>query len=326
MEFEYQIGHLRVENPIGNAGGIARKPEDVQKLAQAALGWIEVGSYTLEKRSFYDIQSQNPWHYDGQTRIATNAYRMQNQGFDAVEKEDAPTILEIAHNARKPVIMNVALVSDNPVEEACELVERAWLTGVDAVLVNPACPSLKKGTKLSYDFERVQEIKSAIKPITKRFKPIFFRPSPAASYADMRRLIKNLSSPMSESPVFSAIFASNSWEPTQTEREKIGFQPGMGGKSGAGMRNEARKQTSWARTASFYCRTPMDVVSSVGLDSGAEAAFRIHKLGARACAMSTPFMLNMNWAELVDKFNRDYLDKLTEYQDPSSCSAAHAIW
>ena len=147
-EFHGKIGHLEgIESPFGNAGGVVKTVEDVEVMARTGVGWIEAGSYTLESRlgNAWNPETQQMdrvvYYHDAQAGKTYNSRGMPNKGFDVVEAE-LPEMVRIARGYSKPLVVNIAPVSDNPVEEVKEMTARAYEQGVDAVLVNAGCSNV----------------------------------------------------------------------------------------------------------------------------------------------------------------------------------------
>jgi dihydroorotate dehydrogenase len=64
VSFSGHIGHLEgIEQPWGNAGGVVKTPEDVERMAKTEVGWIEGGSYTMERRSNNRPDGGAVYHY-----------------------------------------------------------------------------------------------------------------------------------------------------------------------------------------------------------------------------------------------------------------------
>lgn len=311
MAFTGRLAHLEIESPIFNAGGLVRDAHAMEKICKTGAGLAELGSYTKYARFFDDQQSRNDYHFNSETQIASNAVRMPNPGKEGLRKI-FPQILDIAREAGKPLILNMALVSDNPADEAAEMASFGYEIGADAVLINPACPSLDKQNSLSYSFDELRLVLEALRPIAAKHQPVFWRPDPATKYEDVRQMIRTMDDVGRNQQVVGALFMTNTWRLTDEERKAIGFGPGLGGKSGPGMKKPARHQLAWARSAMLgSLKHNYDVVSSIGVDSGKEVYFRTELLGAAACAITSSLYPVKNWNEVVDKMIREYADVKT---------------
>lgn len=304
-EFSGRIGHLEnIESPWGNAGGVVRALSDVARMALTGVGWIEAGSYTLEKRLGFGASGERAYYHDPETRETYNCFDMPNKGMDIVEKE-IPEMVRIAHAHNKKLIVNVAPVSDDPVQETVELVRRAKIAGADAVMLNPDCPNRVNAEggrheALSRDTENFRQLLDAIKG-----GPIIVRLSPQETFAQMMRIC----GVASRSNVVDAIFVSNAWpgfRPLDEKGEPILEVPGgYGGKSGPGLALQSRRQTAWA-VGSLKRSGPrkIDVVRSIAVTTADELQKSLN-IGAVAAAGTTFYFESLDWNEDTNRLLSD---------------------
>ena len=123
---------LKLEHPIMNGGGTCKDLEGVKRLARSAVAAIEVGSITEEKRD------GNP----GQvfwlgSNYSVNSLGMPNMGRKKLA-EVLPEMVRTAHDAGKPLFVNVAGFSD---DEYLALTETSFAGGADGVFLNGGCPN-----------------------------------------------------------------------------------------------------------------------------------------------------------------------------------------
>lgn len=299
---EYNIGHLAVDSPFGNAGGVVKHIEDVEKMAHSGVGWIEAGSYTLEPRQGNGPDGEVVYHHDPDTGETFNSLGMPNKGMDIVEQE-IPEMVEVAHAYGKPLIVNVAPVSDDPGAESAELVRRAYEAGADAVLLNAGCPNVvtEDGGReeiLSHRPDVLGKVASRLFEITERYHKIFVRVSPQAN----RKACMMVTEMLDFSQAVSVVFTPNTWpghKPLDGEGQPILEVPGgIGGKSGPATAKAAAKQTAWMVHESL-----LPVVSSGGIMTGKELAWRMgtRRLGAVAGCGTTFFYESGDWEHDVDK-------------------------
>ncbi len=291
MSEHYQIGYLEVESPYGNAGGVVKSVEDVELMAHSGVGWIEAGSFTLEKRIGNSPNGEVVYCYNAVTGETGNALGMPNKGIDIVE-EDIPTMVEIAHAYGKSLLVNVAPVSDDPVAEAKELVERAYLAGADMVLLNAGCPNvvIENGERheiLSKNPAALSAVLNGLKPIVQKHdRKIAVRTSPVESYGQARKTMWAIQM----CGVVAVVFTPNTWsgyKPTDEAGNYILEVPGnSGGKSGPATADDALEQTLWAVDA--LKGSGIDVVSSGGIMNGRELQQRM-AAGAAGGAGTTLF-------------------------------------
>lgn len=285
MAFTGRIGHLKIESPFGNAGGVVKTEADVIKMASTGVGWVEAGSYTAERRLG---NGWNPdtekfdrvvYYHDPKTGITTNSLGMQNKGMftrtpgtvDSVA-DDISYMVEHAADHGKPLVVNVAPVDDDPVEESYVLVDTAFARGADAVLLNAGCPNVVKdgGERhelLSRDPEALAAVLAGLEGIVKKNEKIFLRVSPLRSLG-----LDAVAQVVKDSGVVSAVFTPNTWPghvPTNSDGSPIlGVAGGAGGASGPFYSEKALVETSmWVHELRG---SGIDVVRSSGIMTGEE--------------------------------------------------------
>jgi len=300
---EIRIGHIEVDSPWGNAGGVIKHPQEVEKMAHAGVGWIEVGSYTLEPRAGNGPNGEVVYHHDAKTGETYNALGMPNKGMDEVEKE-IPEMVQIAHGYGKMLIVNVAPVSENPESESLELVQRAYEAGADAVLLNAGCPNVvtEDGGRheiLSHNKLALYGVLRALKPVVEKFKPVFIRVSPHDSQTAIHDMLRAIH----VSGTVGALFTPNTFpnhRPLDEEESPILEVPGgIGGKSGPATADQAYEQTQWLTSA-----TLLDVVSSGGITNGYELRRRLgndREHMAVAGAGTTFYYESGDWEQDTDR-------------------------
>lgn len=186
-EFSGRIGHLdNIESPWANAGGVVKTIEDVEQMAHTGVGWIEAGSYTLLPRPGNGANGERVYHHDRDTGETFNSLGMPNTGMDEVEKE-IPEMAKIAEAHRKKLLVNVAPVSAEPVEETLELVSRAYAAGAHGVLINAGCPNVEmpdggRHELLSRNPKSMMRVLGGLDDFD---KPVAVRISPQERYNDM---------------------------------------------------------------------------------------------------------------------------------------------
>jgi dihydroorotate dehydrogenase len=314
---EYDIGHLTVDSPFGNAGGVVKRVEDVEKMAHTGVGWIEAGSYTLEPRDGNGANGEVVYHHNEQTGETFNSLGMPNKGIDAVALE-IPDMAQVARRFNKPLIINVAPVTENPVDESIELVRRSYEAGADAVLLNAGCPNVvtEDGGRheiLSHNVGALELVLQGLSAqfVTDKIRPIFIRTSPTIAVKGVgRQRGADIMNVIRESDIVGAVFTPNTWPghvPLDEDEKPILEVPGgVGGKSGPATAQDASQETLLAT----YCmrRSEIDVVSSGGITTGKELAHRKFYGDAAVGAATTFFYESGDWEHDVDKL-------LWEFQD-----------
>lgn len=310
--FEGRIGHLEVDSPWGNAGGVVKTPEEVELMAHTGVGWIEAGSYTLEAREGNGPNGEVTYHHTAETGETFNSLGMPNKGMDAVGKQ-IPEMAEIAHSFGKKLVVNVAPVSDQPVNESRELVFRAYASGADAVLLNAGCPNVvtedgERHEILSHNAPILGKVVLGLQGITEKYPPVFIRISPGEDYNRIRASLRVL-----PKEIVSAVFTPNTWPghvpKDESGKEILEVSRGEGGKSGPAMAEDALRQTAWAISASKIGGRKIDIVSSAGIMTGQELKRRLD-LGAVAGAGTTLYYESAEegWSEATDRMLRQYAE------------------
>lgn len=303
MAFTGRIGHLEIESPFGNAGGVVKTEEDVIRMAQTGVGWIEAGSYTVEGRPG---NAWNPetgefdrevYHHDPETGVTVNSLGMPNKGMFIRSPGAHDSVADdigymTAHAARynKPLVVNVAPVSEDPAEETYVLVDQAFASGADAVLLNAGCPNVvtddgDRHELLSRDPVALARVLEGLKSVTKRHERIFLRVSPLRDSG-----LSRVAGVVKESGVVSAVFTPNTWPGYKAVKQDgspvLDVPGGVGGASGPAYADRALVETSmWVRELEG---TDIDVVRSSGIMSAAEVR-RGLGVGAVAGAGTTFF-------------------------------------
>jgi dihydroorotate dehydrogenase len=314
-DFTGRIGNIEnIESPWGNAGGVVKTVEDVEKMAHTGVGWIEAGSYTLEMRRGNkwnpDTEEYDPvrtdYDHDSETGLTHNSLGMPNKGMDVVETE-IPEMVRIAHAHSKKLLVNVAPVSQVPVEESVELVRRSYAAGADGVILNAGCPNVKdpngqQHRLLSRSPEEFLRVLTGL--ISGRVqKRIMTRISPQETQQDMYEICNLLRN----SGIITAVFLPNTWPVPMPGKEQgsplLGVPMDSVGRSGPGMAEQAAIQTFWAGNALF--ETGVDIVSSSSIMDATELKHRMD-LGAVAGAGTTFYYESKNgWQEDTDRLLSD---------------------
>jgi len=304
-EFTGRVGHLEdIESPWANAGGVVKSLQDVEMMAKTGVGWIEAGSYTLEKRlgnawnPVTMVDDKTVYYHNPETGVTFNSLGMPNKGMDTVEVE-IPEMAHIAHQYNKKLIINVAPVSDEPVAESIELVRRAQAAGADGVLLNAGCPNVVSEdggrhellSKSPVSFGRVLAGLSQ----ANLSQPIWVRLSPQEGLQNMNKTTAHILG----SRVVSAVLTPNTWgghKPVDKKDKYILDVPGnMGGMSGPAMSTFAYRETLYAVQALRHSK--VDVICSSGIMNG-DKLRRSLLLGAVAGAGTTFYYESQNgWAD-----------------------------
>lgn len=305
----YKIGHLEVDSPWGNAGGVVKHPEDVEVMARTGVGWIEAGSYTLEPRAGNGANGETVYYHNAATGETFNSLGMPNKGIDVVARE-IPKMKEVANAHGKPLVVNVAPVTNDPVREASELVFRALDAKADAVLLNAGCPNVitpSGGRKelLSRNPEALDAVLNGLKHFVNKYrKPLFLRTSPIESPNQLAQITRVIA----DSGIVRAVFTPNTWpgyKPVDENGEPIlEVEGNIGGKSGPATAPDAATQT--IRMKAALHKKEISVVSSGGITTGKALKRRLQYFLADAGAGTTFFYESGDWKEDTDRLLREF--------------------
>jgi dihydroorotate dehydrogenase len=315
MKDSWRIGHLgNLESPWGNAGGVVKRVEDVEKMAQTGVGWIEAGSYTVERREGNKKNAERDrtqeeleaepvidYWYDADAYETFNSLGMPNQGLDELVKE-IPEMVRIAEAYGKKLVVNVAPVTSEPIEETLELVDRTMEAGAHKVMLNAGCPNVDGHIPLSRHPETLGRVLlGQARTVKKHNKKIGVRISPQNNYYEAGAVYRRAIT----SRTVDSIWTPNTWAVGEAMSPLRGV-PG-GGRSGAKWVPEARKQLEWA--ADILRGSQIDIVSSSSIMSGRELALRLN-MGAVAGAGTTFYYESRNgWQDDTDQLLYEFADE-----------------
>lgn len=321
-EVNWRIGHLDyLESPWGNAGGVVKTPEETEKMSQTGVGWIEAGSYTLNKRYgskkdksgnlIIDPETGEPvidYFHNPVTGETFNALDMPNPGEEIVR--EIPEMVRIAEAYGKKLIANVAPVSDDPINETVELVTRIYEAGAHGVLVNPSCPNIivsgeERKEVISENIRLTYLVFSGLRKVTDKYPKVFIRPSPQKSYDIAKILYRNIES----AGTVSALWVPNTWgghRPMKNGKPALTIEGNIGGRSGPATSSDVEKQLLWARQilngSGIQFVASGAIANSEALDIKAASQLkRFMDLGAVAGAGTTFYYESkLGWKEDTD--------------------------
>lgn len=299
-KFNGRVGHLEgITAPWANAGGVVLSINDVLNMAQTAVGWVEAGSFTLERRlnKVTMLTDQPQYQHNPYTGETFSNDDMPNKGMDVVEVE-IPEMVRVAHQYGKQLVVNVAPVSEDPVEESIELVRRAQAAGADCVLLNAGYRNVKAqggepNELLSRSPATFGKVLNGL--YEANVKPIWVRLSPQERIGNCNSITAHILG----SRVVSAVATPNVWNTSQPRGVKsdcvLSMPVGFAGKSGWAMADSARRETRLIGQALGFAN--VDVISSSGIDTARELKHRLF-FGAKAGAGTTFYYESQDgWAD-----------------------------
>jgi dihydroorotate dehydrogenase (fumarate) len=176
MEFrqDVRLGMARpIVPPLLNGGGCCKTIVDVRELSSCLAGAVLVGSITMEPR----LGNEGEVWWVGQG-AALNSLGMPNGGIGYL-KESLPQMVEIAHDAGKALVVNVAGLRT---EEYAVLAGVALEHGADAVEANLGCPNVledgRRKSIFSFDLAAIDEILARIQQEAGKSAPVWLKVSP----------------------------------------------------------------------------------------------------------------------------------------------------
>lgn len=328
-EQNWRIGHLEVTSPWGNAGGVVKTVDDVERMAKTGVGYIEHGSTTLEKRFgnkrdkltgdiIIDPETGEPlidYYHNPKTGETFNSLGMPGSGMNTIE-EEIPEMVRIAEAYGKKLLINVAPVSDEPMSEVIELATRAYEAGAHGVIVNAGCPNIiiegeARHEILSHNAEACYLVFGGLKVVTEKFPKVFARTSPQASFQSAREVYGSIK----RAGTVSTLWLPNTWpghRPLVNGEPALTIEGNVGGRSGPVTAAEVEKQLEWA--LAILKGSGIDIVASgaianseaLGIKAG-EQLRRYMNLGVVAGAGTTFYYeAQDSWEEGTDRLLNDF--------------------
>lgn len=314
-----RIGEFELESPIMNAGGVVKSVEDVRKMAQTGVGAIVAGSYTLEPRVGNSPNGERVYYRDNMIGLTVNSLGMPNAGIEAVAA-DLPEMLDIAHDAGKPFVLNFAPVSQMPDSEVTalgEVLARNKIDEIDAIELNASCPNvIVPATKpgeinrheiLSHYPDRLAKVLSALGDVMTNEVPVETLIVRIAPFRH-RYEAKQLATVMRDAGV-NAVAAFNTFpggKPLTRDGEPyLQVKDNVGGQSGRAMADAAERQTEWLVKARREASAEFDIIGCNGIED-AELMTRRLDIGTAAVGATTIFYESSNWRSTIDGILQDY--------------------
>ncbi len=316
MDQQFKGEFFEMESPLMNGGGLVKTVEDVRQMASTGVGAVLAGSFTLEARAGNSPNGEVVYFHDEQTRVTYNSLGMPNQGLEALAA-DLPQMQAIAHDHGKPLMINLAPVSDDPVSEVVkmgEVLARAGVEQIDGIEINASCPNvvLDDGGRhelLSHHPEQLGEAILAFNSFLVDEVDVGLlavRISPFRSQDDVVPLVGALKS--AEVGAASAFNTFPGGRPvTETGDNILAVPNGIGGRSGLGMAKVAEEQTRWLVGAADLMQAQFDIIGSNGVGDVFTLDTRL-KLGVDAVSATTLFTETVSWKTAVNTLLSNYTE------------------
>ena len=317
IHHEYSIAGHKIETPLVNAAGSINGTSrelilrEVDILANTAIGAITVGSFTVPEQAGNEARCGSPmYYYDKETGASYNSMGLPNVGLVAA-KSLMPEIVKKAHAKGKPVIASVASTLESRAigdsyEQLAALVYEMQSSGVDLIEVSPGSPNTVTtdgGRKplIAYNLESMHELTEALAPQIGALNRKIGLKLPPYITDEQKLITPDLADLINEKQLFSFITTANTI-PDQIALNRdnkpiLSVPNGRGGMSGAATKEVGREQLQLWRQ---LMDSSVDIVSTLGVDSGAELAVR-RQLGASAAGGVTFLWESSNWGDAVTK-------------------------
>jgi dihydroorotate dehydrogenase len=216
----------------------------------------------------------------------------------------------------KPLIFSGSPTNDpenkygNSADQAARLAYELLSTCVDMVEINVSCPNVVTeggGRKpiMGYDLESLEEMQAAIKHMVGTGQALGIKMPPYIT-PEEKSLIPDIAELIRSENVFKYLVTANTIPnqiPVDVNRSAILSVPGgKGGMSGPSTKPQGREQLALWHTA---LGDSIDIVSTLGVDSGQELAMR-RRLGAVAAGGVTFLWESNNWGIAVEQVLQDY--------------------
>jgi dihydroorotate dehydrogenase (NAD+) catalytic subunit len=309
----FQLAGHELESPLVNAAGsingvsVEGILREVNDLTQTGIGAITVGSFTVPPQAGNEARFGAPvYYYDAETRTTYNSMGLPNIGIEAAVRV-SPALTARAHERGKIVIYSGspthAPEHGNSIDQAARLAYDLLETDADLVEVNVSCPNIvtssNSGTPiLGYDLESMEALLTRLEAEVGNTGRLGLKLPPYLS-TEGRLLVPQLAALIQRRHVFRFLVTSNTI-PNQIPhhaggRPILAVPEGKGGMSGPSTKEVGREQLVLWRQ-----HTDLDMISTLGVDSGKELNHRLH-LGANAAGGVTFLWQSTNWKATITK-------------------------
>lgn len=322
---DYELAGRALETPLLNAAGSVNGTNeeliqrDIATLARSPIGAIVFGSLTVQGQAGNEARFGAPvYHHDPKTGATHNSMGLPNMGLNNALRL-MPDLVARAHERGKLLVVSISPTLSTPeigdtFEQTARLVGELITTQTDLIEVNTSCPNVVSesgGRKpiLGYDLSGMRTLVSRLEHVagTKNMR-LGVKLSPYQNEEE-HSIIPELARLFAEHPVFAYIATANT-VPNQVARNDETGEPilsvpgGTGGLSGPMTREVGREQLQLWHEATGGT---IDIVSSLGVDSGREMAKR-RDLGAAAVSGVTFLWESSDWGKAVTDIITEWLD------------------
>jgi dihydroorotate dehydrogenase len=311
---KFVLNGIELESPLFNAAGLINHPDmdsikrDARILAKTGVGAIQYGSGTIPRSPGNEAIFGEPTdYYDEATGKMTNSKGLPNPGADEfIAASDE--LVGIAHETGKPAFMSVSPTKDagDSVEQALHLIDRFLETDFDQIIVNVSCPNIviegeARKDIMGYDFEAMQRLTEESHRLFGITGRLAIK-SANHSTPERKLVVPKLAGLYRNHAVWGWMEEPNTipgYIPVGDDGEPILSVPGgAGGMSGPATRDNGREQLlMWHQHVGEF----MDIVSTEGVDSGEELAWRLGHGAVAGSGVHFLWNANNSWGETVDE-------------------------
>jgi dihydroorotate dehydrogenase len=304
-------------NAAGSINGVNAEliVRDVDTLTQTGIGAITLGSFTVQPQAGNEVKYGLPiYHHDVMTGRTYNSMGLPNIGVDEAVRL-APLVVNRAHDQEKVVIYsgsptNAPEECGSSVDQAVRLAYRFLSTDADLAELNVSCPNVvtESGDRkpiMGYDLESMAELVERLYDEVGDTGRLGLKLPPYLSPED-ELLIPELARIIHGKRVFRFLTTSNTI-PNQVALNNdnqpiLAVPEGKGGMSGPATKEVGREQLVLWRQ-----HTDLEIVSTLGVDSGREVKHRLD-LGAVAAGGVTFLWQSSKWKDAVTKMLTELAD------------------
>lgn len=304
-----EIGGVEIESPIINGGGLVKSVEDAKMMFQTGAGAVLLGSITEHPREGNSPNGEIVYYHDPETRITYNALGMPNKGIVETAKQ-IPEILEIAEFHGRPLIINIAPVTEDPESEVAMIIRNFASSdafGIHAIELNASCPNVVsddggRHELLSYHPDQLRGVLLELDNLRHEeriFHDIWVRISAPRDDDELRALVR-----VFKDVKVDAVSAFNTFpggRPVDSSGRPILQVPGgIGGMSGPGMEELALQHTLKLVYERALQEGEFYIVGSNGVHDGPSIRRRL-LLGASAVCTTTMIWESQTMGSGIDK-------------------------
>lgn len=291
--------------PLYVSAGIVKTEPQINLYAGLGLAAQVIGSFSMEEHA--PESYGRLFYYDDDNNAAYNAFQLRNPGRKAAS-EYLPEAIKTVRGAGQLAIISVTpLKHENPLVVVPDLVEWALLMGASGVEINTSCPNENSDELLCHDKGKTNEVIEATRQRVGTEPYITIKTSSLETpETEYYRIVPKIdgADTINGERVLSPV------DP-DTGEPAILVNGGYAGQSGPVIRDLARSNLAdWTghSDTSLVARytKPLDIWSVGGVDSGYEAFYRVHNMGAFMVGGAQAFYKSAHPKVVAERWIREY--------------------